>query len=410
VRLIPKKTALPALVAMLVASSMLSGCSGGAPQVSGLKYVSSFEGGHKYLAGKIDVLLLSGTYNEMGRQYGGMMKEEMHEYSAYIDKMLARPDVAREFTDKLKANPLQKYPARFREIVNGMSETSGLSVEKMSSLDLNYCSAEAAWGSYTGGGPLVVGRNNDFPGVPPGSDKFSNIVVYNPSDGSLPCAFFADVGAVSADTGYNCNGLMIESNDALEGSRPTPDRMLFSLEMPQFMFDSANLDTLSTEVASTRPNMPQICLVCDKNMGISYELTSTDYRKAPPTADGLVVQTNDFVDPDWGETQSNSATSDQRYDNMLNLANQNKGKIDVATMKKMMSTPMSEGGPFRPGETVAKQVFVPATLEYWAAIPGYQEWVQVPLNVPATLEYWAAIPGYQEWVQVPLKALFANCR
>jgi len=387
VRLIPKKTALPALVAMLVASSMLSGCSGGAPQVSGLKYVSSFEGGHKYLAGKIDVLLLSGTYNEMGRQYGGMMKEEMHEYSAYIDKMLARPDVAREFTDKLKANPLQKYPARFREIVNGMSETSGLSVEKMSSLDLNYCSAEAAWGSYTGGGPLVVGRNNDFPGVPPGSDKFSNIVVYNPSDGSLPCAFFADVGAVSADTGYNCNGLMIESNDALEGSRPTPDRMLFSLEMPQFMFDSANLDTLSTEVASTRPNMPQICLVCDKNMGISYELTSTDYRKAPPTADGLVVQTNDFVDPDWGETQSNSATSDQRYDNMLNLANQNKGKIDVATMKKMMSTPMSEGGPFRPGETVAKQVFVPATLEYWAAIPGYQE-----------------------WVQVPLKALFANCR
>jgi len=387
VRLIPKKTALPALVAMLVASSMLSGCSGGAPQVSGLKYVSSFEGGHKYLAGKIDVLLLSGTYNEMGRQYGGMMKEEMHEYSAYIDKMLARPDVAREFTDKLKANPLQKYPARFREIVNGMSETSGLSVEKMSSLDLNYCSAEAAWGSYTGGGPLVVGRNNDFPGVPPGSDKFSNIVVYNPSDGSLPCAFFADVGAVSADTGYNCNGLMIESNDALEGSRPTPDRMLFSLEMPQFMFDSANLDTLSTEVASTRPNMPQICLVCDKNMGISYELTSTDYRKAPPTADGLVVQTNDFVDPDWGETQSNSATSDQRYDNMLNLANQNKGKIDVATMKKMMSTPMSEGGPFRPGETVAKQVFVPATLEYWAAIPGYQE-----------------------WVQVPLKALFENCR
>ena len=199
-----------------------------------------------------------------------------------------------------QANPLQKYPARFKQIVNGMSETSGLSMAKMESLDLNYCSAEAAWGPYTGGGPLVVGRNNDFPGVPAGADQFSNIVVYNPSDGSMPCAFFADVGAVSADTGYNCNGLMIESNDALEGSSPTQERMLFSLEMPQFMFDSANLGTLSTEVASTRPNMPQICLVCDKNMGISYELTSTDYRKAPPTADGLVIQTNDFVDPYWG--------------------------------------------------------------------------------------------------------------
>jgi hypothetical protein len=56
-------------------------------------------------------------------------------------------------------------------------------------------------------------------------------------------------------------------------------------------------------------------------------------------------------------------------------------------MKKMMGTPMSEGGPFRPGATVAKQVFVPATFEYWVAVPNYQE-----------------------WVQVPLKALFENCR
>ena len=384
---IPRRPALLVLVAVLAVSIMLSGCSGGAPRISGLKYLSSFEGGHKYLAGKLAVLLLSGTYNEMGRQYGGLMKEEMHGYSAYIDKLLARPDAAKEFTDKLKANPLQKYPARFKQVVSGMSVTSGLSMAKMASLDLNYCSAEAAWGPYTGGGPLVVGRNNDFPGVPAGADQFSNIVVYNPSDGSMPCAFFADVGAVSADTGYNCNGLMIESNDALEGSSPTEERMLFSLEMPQFMFDSANLGTLSTEVASTRPNMPQICLVCDKNMGISYELTSTDYRKAPPTADGLVIQTNDFVDPYWGVTQSNSATSDQRYKNLVNLANQNKGKIDAAVMKKMMSTPMSEGGPFRPGATVAKQVFVPATFEYWVAVPNYQE-----------------------WVQVPLKALFENCR
>jgi hypothetical protein len=378
--MILRRTGLLALTVLLAASTAVTGCSGGAPQISGLKYVSSFEGGHKYLVGKIDVLQLSGTYHEMGRQYGGLMKEEMGQYYAYIDKMLARPDVSREFADKLSANPLQKYPERFRQVVIGMSETSGLSMENMSSLDLNYCSVEAAWGPYTGGGPLVVGRNNDFPGVPPGSDQFSNIVVYNPSDGSMPCAFFADVGAVSADTGYNRNGMFIESNDALEGSRPTPDRMLFSLEMTQFMFDSANLDTLSAEVASTRPNMPQICLVCDKNMGISYELTSTDYRKAPPTAEGLVVQTNDFVDPSWGATQSNSATSDQRYKNMVNLANQNKGRIDAETMKKMVSTPMSEGGPFRPGETVAKQVFVPATFEYWVAVPNYQEWVQVPLK------------------------------
>jgi hypothetical protein len=375
-----KGAVLLAAIVLLAASSMVTGCSGGAPRISGLKYVSSFEGGHKYLAGKIDVLLLSGTYHEMGRQYGKLMKEKIKECSAYVDKLLARPDVPVEFVDKIKANPLRKYPERFRQIVQGMSESSGLNMAKLSALDLNYCSAEAAWGPYTGGGPLVAGRNNDFPGLPPGSEGYSNIVVYNPSDGSLPCAFFADVGAVSADTGYNCKGLMIEANDALEGSKPMPDRMLFSLEMPQFMFDSANMATLSSEISSTRPNMPQLVMACDKNSAASYELNFNDYRKPAPTAAGLVVQTNDFVDPYWGVTQSNSATSDQRYKNLVNLANENKGRINAATMRKMMSTPMSAGGPYRPGETVAMQVFVPATFEYWVAIPRYQNWIQVPLK------------------------------
>jgi hypothetical protein len=380
VSILLSRTCLLAVAVLLVASSMVTGCSGGAPQVRGLKYVSSFEGGHKYQLGKLDVLVLSGTYNEMGRQYGSLMMKKLHECVAYVDKLLAQPNAPVEFIDKINSNPLNRYPERLRQIVVGMSETAGLSVKKLGSIDLNYCSAEVAWGPYTGGGPLVVGRNNDFPGLPPSSNRFSNFVVYNPSDGSMPCAFFADVGSVAADTGYNSNGLMIESNDGLEGSKPQADRMLFALEMTQFMFDSANLETLCAEVSSTRPNMPQLCLVGDKGMGVSYELNFNDYRRVAPVAEGLVVQTNDFVDPYWGQTQSNSATSDQRYKNLLSLANQNKGNINVPTMKMMMSTPMSEGGPFRPGDTVAMQVFVPATMELWIAIPNYQDWAQVPLK------------------------------
>lgn len=371
---------LLALVILLALSLTSAGCSGSAPRITGLNHVSSFEGGHKYLLGGLDVLLLSGTYREMGRQYGHLMKKKLQGYLAYVNKWLARKDVPVEFIDKLKANPLQKYPERFKQVVEGMSETSGLNMAKLSSLDLNYCSAEAAWGSYTGGGPLVAGRTNDFPGLPPGSQGYTDIVVYNPSDGSLPSAFYADVGAVSADTGYNSKGLMIESNDALEGSKPMPERMLFSLMMPQFMFDSANMATLNNEICSTRPNMPQLCMVCDRNAGVSYELNFNEYRKPAPTADGLVVQTNDFLDPYWGVTQSNSATSDQRYKNLVSLANQNKGKIDAAVMRQMMSTPMNLGGPYRPGETVAMQVFVPSTFEYWISIPGYLKWTQVPLK------------------------------
>jgi len=62
----------------------------------------------------------------------------------------------------------------------------------------------------------------------------------------------------------------------------------------------------------------------------------------------------------------------RHYSNCLSQGN--------ATTVRPVFAAIAPVGPFRPGETVAKQVFVPATLEYWATISGYQEWVQVPLK------------------------------
>jgi len=57
------------------------------------------------------------------------------------------------------------YPERFKDIIYGMAETSGLSIEKhivLNGLELYGsiagCSGIAAWGDYTKGGPLVFGR------------------------------------------------------------------------------------------------------------------------------------------------------------------------------------------------------------------------------------------------------------
>ena len=42
-----------------------------------------FEGGKLYKAGKIGVLQLSGSYVEMGRQYGGLLKDEIQEFYTF---------------------------------------------------------------------------------------------------------------------------------------------------------------------------------------------------------------------------------------------------------------------------------------------------------------------------------------
>ncbi len=42
-----------------------------------MTFVSSFEGGDRYIAGNYTVILLEGSYREMGRQYGGLIKTEL---------------------------------------------------------------------------------------------------------------------------------------------------------------------------------------------------------------------------------------------------------------------------------------------------------------------------------------------
>jgi len=369
-------------LALFVFSTIFAGCAGGAPRIDGLNYISSFEGGHKYRLGNIDVLLLSGTYKEMGRQYGGLMKDKLNVYADIVDVWVKQPGQAIEWVGKAMIDTTLIYPERFRQIVEGMSETSGLSVKQLSSIDLNYCSAIAAWGDYTGGGPLVVGRNDDIPGLPEGFENYWVFTVYNPSDGSLPCAFLSGVGAVSCDLGYNKNGLMLLADDgSVEGQPSAPDRVFFPIELTQFMFDSSNFQSLEAEVASTLPNMQNIILLADKDKAVSYELAVNNTYKVPPTDVGLVVQTNHFLDPRWGKLPPpSSPTSYQRYSNLVNLAKKNKGKIDPSVMMTMMSTPISEGGVFRPGETALQHVFVPASLELWISIPNCQDWVHVPLK------------------------------
>jgi hypothetical protein len=42
--------------------------------------VKEFEGGRFFRSGKIDILVLEGSYREMGRQYGGLVKDRLSEF------------------------------------------------------------------------------------------------------------------------------------------------------------------------------------------------------------------------------------------------------------------------------------------------------------------------------------------
>ena len=57
---------------------------------SSMKEISTYEGGKLYRQGVLDVVVLNGTFMEMGRQYGNLMK----------DKIIAvRDELIKEYID-----------------------------------------------------------------------------------------------------------------------------------------------------------------------------------------------------------------------------------------------------------------------------------------------------------------------
>jgi hypothetical protein len=96
----------------------------------GMHLLSTFEGGKFYSAGKFHVLELSGTYRQMGRQYGRLMSGPMKEMytevvSQYAKNGIACSDIS---LDDFSQQLFRLYPRRFQELAEGISETSGLNL------------------------------------------------------------------------------------------------------------------------------------------------------------------------------------------------------------------------------------------------------------------------------------------
>lgn len=134
--------------------------------------IMTFEGGKLYRTGSLNVVELHGSYREMGRQYGALQKKELNEIygniSADFDK---NPEFTYDVMLQDARSNFRFYPQRYKEIVYGMAETSGLGLDKQLivndleayvNLKEGQCSGVAAWGNYTSGSPLVFGRNYDM--------------------------------------------------------------------------------------------------------------------------------------------------------------------------------------------------------------------------------------------------------
>jgi hypothetical protein len=371
----------------------------------GLHLLSSFEGGKLYSAGKFRVLELSGTYRQMGRQYGrlmsGPMKEMYNEVvSQYAKNRIACSDISlNDFSLQL----FRLYPRRFQELAEGMSETSDMNLNKIAVLNefFDYllscyvlpgsgnngnCSAISAWGKYSKDGALVMGRNFDFPDFYRAFNKYITIVAYNPSDASNSTAVITYPGQIGSMQAFNSRGLVLENNNGSssgDSGRYFGKRIPFMIKDLGAMLESSTYEGLDAALVTSRMHYPLIYNIAYPGGASIYEMTTFDVKRRQGQ-EGLLIGTNHFISPGWNpptsENQDGIKDSKERYDNLKTLAEKYKGEIDAPMMMAIMDVPKDKGGATPQDRNIYQFVAVPMDLKIWVKALTYDDWTEVDLR------------------------------
>lgn len=360
------------------------------------KGISVFEEGRLMKSGNLNVIVLRGSYRQMGQQEGRLLKKQLEQlYQIAVLETYVK-EVGMKLEDIMAASKeiFDLYPKRFQDIIFGMAETSGLKLEQLVALDQIYvlpklsgtdvhCSAIAVWGDYTGGGPLVFGRNFDYPEYFKKFNPYLTVIVYQPDDG-VPTAVVGYPGGVSAMHGLNKQGLFVELNDGTtSGGKVTVSNRIVPLLFPvTVLFDSSTIVQLDAALNTTRCSVAMIINAADTSSAFAYECSVSDTIKRLPDKAGLLVETNHFMAPAWkmAPTEGGEWLSFTRYKNLIALADRNKGNFNARLMMAVLDTPIEKGGATRPAWAVQQLVVVPAELKIWIKAPGWPEWNEVDLK------------------------------
>jgi hypothetical protein len=351
------------LIAVLILLCMLTGTAAALtlPQVvsfpqsavTGFKPVATFEGGQRFVAGDYPVIVLSGSYRQMGRQYGGLMKTELNEEYAFLLDTLAKRGYTQQQVRESGRDIPALYPQRIKEIFLGMSETSGLTPDDIAVLYYGAifqlmatppvpasCSYLATWGNYTTDGSVIVSRNWDLDDSVTPYTKWYVLAVYRPTDGSNSIATWSPAG-MRPETFMNSKGLFIaDDNSGLNDAAPET-RPEFITEYFRFMLDYSDLKGLDAGIRGANTDVAWIVDVAGPDGASVYEKMTNKTRQRG--GEGVIAAANHFVDPAWN-LSAPPEHSLSRYNNLLRQAGEAKGSIDAQKMMQIRDVCLENGG------------------------------------------------------------------
>jgi hypothetical protein len=369
-----------------------------------LTKTATFEGGVLYTtsggggSGKFYVASLAGSWEEMGRQYGGLLAGQMADFynvavnGYFIGKQGATYDQVLAGAQAMYA----MYTPELAQLIDGTAETSGLGADKQKIMAalmgmIFGCSSMDAWGAYSADGSMVTGRNWDT-----GSGKFDGFggylaaIVYKPNTaGAIPFVDVNYVGSLGMQNGMNAAGVFLDLQD---GTMSDPgvfnQREPACFRLVDFLQQCSSLAAMDGPFSTTRPNLGLIINGSSANDARVYEW-SASYDTKIRLGDGLLAASNHYIDPSWqnlppiGDGAPYGYTK-ERLANLLAMAEKYKGKIDPTVMMQIFDTAIPNGGPsflnMPDFETYYHIVAAPAQLTLWLKAPGWSGWEKMDLR------------------------------
>jgi hypothetical protein len=410
----PEKSIIAIMILFVTLSSLPSqdiftqSAGPGAQEIPGLIPIATFDEGRSYrtVVGSYPILSLKGSWREMGRQYGALLSKELKEFYAAINADLQARGLGQEHVEGVQAT-FQTYMPEMKQLIEGMSETSGLSFEEHMMLDASFyilpdlvieaaqamasCSGIAVSSPRTADGKLYFARNWDMTqaAMQPYL-RYMALVVFNPTDGGLSFANVRPIGQVYVETGINEKGVFVELNNGSASDPNINEGAVFSVaSIFDFLRTSETLDEMIQNIVTTKMDASYIIQAANSERAVSVEKPTFDDRVIEQQ-NGALYALNNFARPTYEPWKGKIVElPDNAYDDrqmcldaMFRSPEWQKG-VSLDMVKAMMDRTTENGGPVVEGAlfgTVLQVIAIPEDMRLLFRSYGYSDWADIDLN------------------------------
>lgn len=355
----------------------------------------------------INVLYISGSKQEMGYQYGTMMKNKLEAsyeilINYYVDenripylKLLGKAELF-----------FEKYPYSYQKFIEGIAVGSNLPIETCKILnametlnsllyeqeEVSACSFIAIPADRTENNAVIVGRNYDFS---PPYDEIAKLLTVTVMKGydEIPTAIISMPGQIYCPSCINKYSIFLGVNNGMPSGGYFIDytKETLLINLLEILQNSKNKKQLDKQLSALNSDYSLIINAAYPKGFISYEYSSTQGLKCHnPDTNEVFVSTNFYQNEEWNlppHTDKETWFGVTRHANLINSVEKDDKKYNEFDLMEILDQNIEEGGA-KWNLTIYQMVYDSFNNQLYLKIPQLEdaEWINVDLATLFSIE------------------------